>query len=88
MTKGGVNFERFKAAAIAASQGSAFSAKEAGDALRYLSMAGLSTEQATKALPTTLSLATAGMIDLGRAADISSDIMTAFKLSVRICARQ
>lgn len=82
VTKGGVaNFERFKAAAIAASQGSAFSAKEAGDALRYLSMAGLSTEQATKALPTTLSLATAGMIDLGRAADISSDIMTAFKLS-------
>lgn len=82
VTKGGVqNFERFKAAAIAASQGSAFSAKEAGDALRYLSMAGLSTEQATKALPTTLSLATAGMIDLGRAADISSDIMTAFKMS-------
>jgi TP901 family phage tail tape measure protein len=58
-----------------------FSATQAAEALSYLSMAGFKTEQSIKALPSVLNLAAAGQMDLGRSADIVSNIMTGFGVS-------
>ena len=57
-----------------------YTATEAASALKFLSMAGVSAEQSMAALPATLDLAQAGTIDLGRAADIASNIMAAYKI--------
>ncbi len=57
-----------------------WSASEAADGMQYLSMAGFKTEQTLAAMPGMLDLASAGAIDLGRAADIASNILTGFKL--------
>jgi len=59
-----------------------FSAKQAGDGLLFLSMAGFDAEKSIKALPGVLDLATAGNIELGRAADIASNALTAMRLDV------
>lgn len=58
-----------------------FSATQAAEGLSYLSMAGFKTEQSIKALPSVLNLAAAGQMDLGRSADIVSNIMTGFGVS-------
>lgn len=57
-----------------------FTASQAAEGLKFLSMAGLSAAEATKSLKATLNLAQAGAIDLGTAADISTNILTAFRL--------
>ena len=59
-----------------------FSAKESADALGFLAMAGLDAEQAMTALPGTLELAAAGSLELGRAADITTNIMSGFGLAI------
>lgn len=55
-----------------------FSASQAASGLRFLGMAGFTAEQSIAAIPAVLNLATAASMDLGRAADITSNIMTAF----------
>ena len=55
-----------------------FSAKQAADGLKFLAIAGLSVEEAIATLPQTLQLARAGALDLGVAADITTNIMSAF----------
>lgn len=55
-----------------------FSASEAAQGLKFLGMAGFTAEQATISLSSTLQLAQAGALDLGRASDIVSNIMTSF----------
>jgi len=59
-----------------------WTANQAAEALRFLGMAGFSAEKAIAALPTTLSIATAGAIDLGRAADITTNALTAMQLPI------
>lgn len=58
-----------------------FTASQAADALKFLGMAGWSASQSMAAIPAVLDLATAAQMDLARAADISSNIMSAFGLS-------
>ncbi|WP_017602212.1 phage tail tape measure protein [Nocardiopsis lucentensis] len=58
-----------------------FSATEAGQAMEFLGMAGFSTTQIMESLPATLDLAAAGSIDLARAADIASNVLTGFGLA-------
>lgn len=70
--------QQLEDAAIAAGSKSAFSAVQAGEALEFLAMAGFNVVNATAALPGVLSLAAAGSIDLGRAADIASNILTGY----------
>lgn len=65
-------------AAVAAGAKSAYSARQAGEALEYLAMAGFNASQATTALPGVLSLAAAGSLDLARAADIASNVLTGY----------
>ena len=80
--EGAANFEAFQNAAFAASSGTQFGAKEAADALGFLSMAGFEAHQSIAALPGVLDLATAASIDLARASDITSDILKAARLDV------
>ena len=64
-----------------------WSASQAGEGLKYLSMAGFKAEQSIKALPGVLDLATAGKIELGEAADIASNALTAMRLEVEDLGR-
>jgi TP901 family phage tail tape measure protein len=58
----------------------AFSATEAAKGMEFLGMAGFETDQIIAAIPATLDLAAAGMLDLGQAADIASNILSGFAL--------
>lgn len=64
-----------------------FSAKQAGEGLVFLSRAGFSTAQAISALPATLDLAVAATMDLGRASDIASNILSAFRIPAENTSR-
>ncbi len=55
-----------------------FTAVQVGQAEQYLAMAGFTAKENIDALPGVLNLAAATATDLGRAADISSDILGAF----------
>lgn len=59
-----------------------WSANQAAKALHFLGMAGFSASQSVSALPGVLDLATAGNLDLARAADIVTDGLTAMGMSV------
>ncbi|MCM3454453.1 phage tail tape measure protein [Heyndrickxia oleronia] len=58
-----------------------FSASQAAEGMKYLALAGWKTNEIISAMPGMLDLAAAGNLDLGRAADITSDTMQAFGLS-------
>ncbi|MEK5173238.1 phage tail tape measure protein [Heyndrickxia sp. FSL W8-0496] len=58
-----------------------FSASQAAEGMKYLALAGWKTNDIISAMPGMLDLAAAGSLDLGRAADITSDTMQAFGLS-------
>ncbi len=64
-----------------------FTAVQVGEAEQYLAMAGFSAKENVAALPGVLSLAAATATDLGRAADISSDILSAFGLKAEQMTR-
>ena len=64
-----------------------WSASQSAQALKYLGMAGFSAANAIEALPGVLDLATAGNIDLARAADIASDALTAMGLQAKDLTR-
>lgn len=57
-----------------------FSATEAADALKYMSLAGWNTKQMYEGLPAVLDLAAAANMDLARASDIVTDTMSAFQM--------
>lgn len=54
------------------------SASQAAEGMGFLGMAGFNTEQIMAAMPATLDLATAAQLDLGRSADIVSNILTSY----------
>lgn len=55
-----------------------FTASQAASGFRFLGQAGFSAAESIQALPDVLDLATASSLDLGRAADITSNIMSGF----------
>lgn len=57
-----------------------FTAEESAQAIEFLAMAGYNADQIMSALPATLQLASAGSLELGRAADIASNILSGFRL--------
>jgi TP901 family phage tail tape measure protein len=59
-----------------------FSASEAADGMTMLGRAGLDATQQMEALPGVLDLAAAGQLELGRASDITTDVMSGFGLQV------
>ena len=58
-----------------------FTATEVGEALNYMALAGYNTKQSMEMLPSVLSLAAAGAMELGRASDVVTDAQTAFGIS-------
>ncbi|WP_108482256.1 phage tail tape measure protein [Oceaniglobus ichthyenteri] len=58
-----------------------YSATQAASGLNFLAMAGFNAAESMAAIPDVLNLATAAQLDLGQAADISSNIMSAFAIS-------
>ncbi len=67
-------------AALELGASTAWTASQVAEAEKYLSMAGFTVDDNIAALPGVLGMASAGATDLGRAADISSDILSAFKM--------
>lgn len=59
-----------------------FTAMQAADAQGFLAMAGFRTDQILGAMPGTLQLAAAAQMDLGRSADIVSNVLTGYRLEV------
>jgi len=74
------DLERLEATARKLGASTRYSAKQAAEGLLFLSRAGFTVEEAIQALPATLNLATAGIIDLGYAADIASNVLSQFRL--------
>ncbi len=60
-----------------------YTASQAAEGMSYLAMAGFNTEQTLAAMPGMLQLAAAGNTDLGRTADIASDILSSFKMKAQ-----
>ena len=60
----------------------AFSAKQAADALNYMALAGYDADTSMKMLPTVLDLAAAGSMDLASASDMVTDSQSALGLSL------
>lgn len=60
----------------------AFSAKQAADALNYMALAGYDTKTSMEMLPNVLNLAAAGTMDLATASDMVTDTQTAFGISL------
>lgn len=58
-----------------------FSATEASQGMEYLAMAGFKTTEIIDAMPGVLNAAAAGNVDLGRAADITSNVLSGFNLA-------
>ncbi|MCT4610030.1 MAG: phage tail tape measure protein [Pelagimonas sp.] len=57
-----------------------WSASQAAEGMKFLSMAGFEANETIAAMPGLLDLASAGATDLGQASDIASDILSAFKM--------
>lgn len=57
-----------------------FSATQAAEGMVFLARAGFQTDQVLASIDDTLRLAQAGALDLGRAADIASNVLTGFRL--------
>ena len=64
-----------------------FSARQAGAGMEFLARAGLNTTEVLQATAGALTLATAGVLDLARAADIASNILSGFGFEVDQIAR-
>ncbi|WNJ14788.1 phage tail tape measure protein [Bacillus velezensis] len=76
----GDQFDKLKAQAKELGATTVFTARDAADAQQFLAMAGFKTNDIIAAMPGMLSLAAAGQLELGNAADITSNIMSAFAL--------
>lgn len=74
------DLERLEATARKYGSTTVFSAKEAGEALKYMSLAGWDTEQQIDALGGVLDLAAASGMELGAASDMVTDYLSAFAM--------
>ena len=86
----GANSEEFKKMTALAKKmwaTTAFTGKEAGDALEFLGMAWLSVQESMDALPGALELASAGNLSLWESADIATNIMAQFGIEAKNIGR-
>ena len=79
----GADLEKLKDQAKELGATTKFSANEAAEAMTYLGMAGMNTEQIMAAMPGMLDLAAASGTDLATTADIVSDALTAFGMEAK-----
>lgn len=74
----GDDLERLEGQARELGKTTVFSATQAAEAQAFLAMAGYEVNEILDSMPGLLNLAAAGQMDLGRAADITTNIMSAF----------
>ena len=74
----GSDFDALTAKAKELGKSTMFSATQSAEAMSFLAMAGFKTEDVIGAMPGVLDLAAASQMDLGSAADITSNILTGF----------
>ena len=77
---GGKGFKSLTKQARELGRTTQYTASQTAEAMQFLGMAGLSTNQILAATPSVLNLAIAGNMDLGRTADIASNILTGFNM--------
>lgn len=77
----GAEFQQLTQLAKDLGASTAWSASQSADAMGYLALAGWDTNQIMAATPGLLDLASAASMDLAGAADIVSDVMSAFGMS-------
>ncbi len=75
-------FEELKQVAKEMGRTTVFTANQSADALSFLAMAGMTATEAIGSLPSVLQLAAAGGLELADAADIVTNVMAGFGLSV------
>jgi len=75
--------KRLEKTALEYGSTTAFTAKEAGEALEYMALAGYDSEKSIAMLPNVLNLAAAGEMELGRASDQVTDAQSALGLSTK-----
>lgn len=73
-------FARLKETARGLGKVTKFSAKEAGEGMEFLALAGYNTNQTIAAMPGLLNLAAAGQLELGKASDLVTDILSQYGL--------
>lgn len=76
----GENFEKLEACAREYGATTVFSASNAAEALKYMSLAGWDADQSTSALGGVLNLAAASGMELGAASDMVTDYLSAFAM--------
>ncbi len=74
------NLEKLKQKAEELGKTTMFSASEVAEGMNYLAMAGYKTKDIMASIGDVLNLAAVGQIDLGRASDIASNILSGFNL--------
>lgn len=75
------DFEMLNKAAREQGKNTKFSAAEAGDALNYLALAGYDADKSVGALPTVLTLAQAGGMELADASNMATDAMSSLDIA-------
>lgn len=76
----GEDFEKLEACAREYGTTTVFSASNAAEALKYMSLAGWDADQSTSALGGVLNLAAASGMELGAASDMVTDYLSAFAM--------
>ena len=76
----GEQLEQLEATARQYGATTVFSATQAAEALKYMSLAGWDANQSTAALPGVLNLAAASGMELGAASDMVTDYLSAFSM--------
>ena len=83
----GVEFEKLKTIARDLGSETQFSARQAGEAMKFMGMAGFNAAKIMGAVPKVLELAAAAQLDMGSAADITTNIMSGFNFKAKDMAR-
>lgn len=83
----GSDFDKLRNQALELGRTTQYTASQAGDAQNFLAMAGLRSNDILGAMPHTLTLAASAQMDLGRSADIVTNIMTGYGMKVEELGR-
>ena len=85
--KGDKNFQKLSESAKEMGVKTKFSASQSAEALNYLALAGYDTDKAIATLPTVLTLASAGGLELAHASDMMTDAMSALGIETKYASK-
>ena len=83
----GAQFNRLRQQALDLGRTTQFTAVDAASGMKFLAMSGLNVNEVIGAMPRVLELAASAQLDLGTAANISTNIMKGFGLQTKDLAR-